>query len=492
MTSTSAQSTLNVRCPSCGTPRDRNFRRFRPGLAIACDNAAMASLIREKNGTYRLGFIDPRGIRRSLRIGKTTELAAMTFKRNVELILADAGSGSQQPTEVAQWVIRLSPTLRTKLANCGLVTPKPKSASVNEIVQRFTELRSVKPSTQAAYRQTTQSLCSFFGSELSIDRIDTSEAERWQRSLADEGLALATRAKRTIVAKAIFRRAVMWGVITRSPFDHLKAGSQSNPARSFYVGRPQFCDVMDQAPSQEWRALLAACRFGGLRCPSEIRGFRWRDIDMERGAMTVRSPKTESHAGHAVRLVPMDPLVRVELGKLRGTSNDADEIFAELGSQISMRTRFQKFIKRAGQHPWPRLFQNLRASCATDWVQRFPAHEVAKWLGHSPLVAQQHYLMPNDLHFQAATQAGANAERELGSEAGVKPSQSVAQNWRWSGAVTSGHVRTGLNATREHERGCELPGGISQPRSRSVNGRRGTRTPVGVSQQIYSLPSLAT
>ena len=136
------------------------------------------------------------------------------------------------------------------------------------------------------------------------------------------------------------------------------------------------------------------------------------------------------------------------------------------------------------------MFQNLRASCATDWVQRFPAHEVAKWLGHSPLVAQQHYLMPNDLHFQAATQAGANAERELGSEAGVKPSQSVAQNWRWSGAVTSGHVRTGLNATREHERGCELPGGISQPRSRSVNGRRGTRTPEGVRQQIYSLPSL--
>jgi integrase len=57
------------------------------------------------------------------------------------------------------------------------------------------------------------------------------------------------------------------------------------------------------------------------------------------------------------------------------------------------------------------MFQNLRASCATDWVQRFPAHEVAKWLGHSPLVAQQHYLMPNDLHFQAATQAGAIAER---------------------------------------------------------------------------------
>jgi hypothetical protein len=32
-------------------------------------------------------------------------------------------------------------------------------------------------------------------------------------------------------------------------------------------------------------------------------------------------------------------------------------------------------------------FQQLRASCETDWFERFPAHAVAGWLGHFPLIA---------------------------------------------------------------------------------------------------------
>src|SRR5690606_38133762 len=55
-----------------------------------------------------------------------------------------------------------------------------------------------------------------------------------------------------------------------------------------------------------------------------------------------------------------------------------------------------------GETPWPRLFHNLRASCATDWSDRFPAHAVAKWLGHSPLIAATHYLQTRDAHFDAA------------------------------------------------------------------------------------------
>ena len=60
-------------------------------------------------------------------------------------------------------------------------------------------------------------------------------------------------------------------------------------------------------------------------------------------------------------------------------------------------------VTRAGLTPWPRTFQNLRASCETDWVDRCPAHAVAKWLGHSPLIAAQHYLHVRDAHFDLIT-----------------------------------------------------------------------------------------
>jgi hypothetical protein len=44
----------------------------------------------------------------------------------------------------------------------------------------------------------------------------------------------------------------------------------------------------------------------------------------------------------------------------------------------------------------------MRASCATDWAEALPAHVVAKWLGHSPLVAAKHSLQTRDAHFEVA------------------------------------------------------------------------------------------
>jgi hypothetical protein len=45
---------------------------------------------------------------------------------------------------------------------------------------------------------------------------------------------------------------------------------------------------------------------------------------------------------------------------------------------------------------------STRASCAADWAEALPAHVVAKWLGHSPLVAAKHYRQTRDAHFEVA------------------------------------------------------------------------------------------
>jgi hypothetical protein len=70
------------------------------------------------------------------------------------------------------------------------------------------------------------------------------------------------------------------------------------------------------------------------------------------------------------------------------------------------RQHFTKIITRAGHKPWPRLFHNLRASCATDWVERYPNHVVAKWLGHSPMIAATHYLQTRERHFEDVVTGG--------------------------------------------------------------------------------------
>jgi integrase len=117
-------------------------------------------------------------------------------------------------------------------------------------------------------------------------------------------------AKRVHVVRAIFKRAVRWGLIPSSPFADLRAGSQSNPDRAFHVAPESIRAIMAACPDDQWRAVVALSRFAGLRCPSEIVALRWGDVNWERGRLMVRSPKTAGHEGHAVRVVPIAPELR--------------------------------------------------------------------------------------------------------------------------------------------------------------------------------------
>ena len=102
---------------------------------------------------------------------------------------------------------------------------------------------------------------------------------------------------------------------------------------------------------------------------------------------------------------------------------------------VNLRTYLERIIGNAGHTLWPRLLQNLRASCATDWVEKYPSHVVAKWLGHSPKVAAQHYLMSRDHHFEdvvgggeSSPLTGADAGRGSQSECDAKCASIATRN----------------------------------------------------------------
>ena len=91
---------------------------------------------------------------------------------------------------------------------------------------------------------------------------------------------------------------------------------------------------------------------------------------------------------------------------------DVSAMSKAAGGGLNLRTTFTKIVARAGCKPWPRLFQNLRASCETDWVEKHPAHECAAWLGHSPAIAAAHYLQARNHHFEAVVNAGRKSDAE--------------------------------------------------------------------------------
>ncbi len=132
-------------------------------------------------------------------------------------------------------------------------------------------------------------------------------------------------------------------------------------------------------------------------------------VNWAKGRLTARAKKTEHHgADHAVRVVPICPELRALLAEAFERAEPGATSIAPMASRpgVNLRTYLERIIGNAGHTLWPRLLQNLRASCATDWVEKYPSHVVAKWLGHSPKVAAQHYLMSRDPHFEDVVGGG--------------------------------------------------------------------------------------
>ncbi len=264
-----------------------------------------------------------------------------------------------------------------------------------------------------------------------------SSRRAWARFQTTKKLAAATLAKRVKVAKAVFRKAVRWGLIPTSPFADLRAGSQSNADRAFYVSIETIEAVLAACPDDEWRAIVGLSRFAGLRCPSEVAALRWGDVNWDRGRLMVRSPKTAGHEGHAVRVVPIDRALRPILQDLFDRADvGVEAVVPRLRDPgVNLRTQFERIITKAGLKSWPRLFHNMRASCATDWIAEYPVPDVSNWLGHSATIGAAHYWQPRDANMDRA--AGMDSEQsKSGAKSGAQAARKAARH------PTAG-VRTG-------------------------------------------------
>jgi len=367
----------------------------------------------------RVVFRDGDGKQRSVRLGECLKSDAIMAHMAIGHLVIAKRHGSVPHPDAVRWLGRIDDVLYARVVAHGLCQPRKKAAALTlaELLERFDAAVAVKSGTRTTYLQALGMLRDHFGESMPVDSITPAHADEWRKAIAEpvtakgwdgkettRRLAPATVAKRVRVAKAVFRKALKWGLIPSNPFADLRAGSQSNPDRAFYVDAETIRAILAVCPDDQWQAIIALSRYAGLRCPSEVAALRWADVNWERGRLMVRSVKTEGHEGHAVRVVPIGPELRSILQDLFDHAEPGTEAVVPRlrDPKTNLRTQFERIIAKAGVKPWPRLFHNMRASCATDWVERFPAHVVASWLGHSPLIAAQHYLQTRDAHFDMA------------------------------------------------------------------------------------------
>jgi hypothetical protein len=147
--------------------------------------------------------------------------------------------------------------------------------------------------------------------------------------------------------------------------------------------------------------------------PSEALSLRWTDIDWHQGTILVSVPKLEHLEGHEDRLIPIFSELRPYLQECFDTAEPGSEFVITRNrppvlksgagwANANMRTRFLKILKLAGVKPWPRLWNNLRASREVELCDQYPEHVACLWIGNSRAVAREHYLSITQEHMQRA------------------------------------------------------------------------------------------
>lgn len=208
-------------------------------------------------------------------------------------------------------------------------------------------------------------------------------------------------------ANALFNWAIAEEILTSNPFKGIKTGSYMNPERDYYLPADRLPALLAACPSQDWRVLILLARRLGLRIPSESSALRWENVGFQEKIITIYAPKTDKK-----RLAPLFPDVAEALEALKREQEETKTLghyvlrIDARGYEKNLRTQFERIIERAGLDPWPRLFQNLRKSAASDIFEAFGAVAEKEWLGHSQETAMKHYLHSTPETFKKASSWG--------------------------------------------------------------------------------------
>jgi len=379
----------------------------------------MASIIKRPEGNKWIQFVDGDGRRQTVRLGQMDVKGAEQVCTKIQALLAVKMTGGTFDRDLAGWLAKIDSSLQNKLAAVGLCEPR-ESAFLEPFIRQYVEGRTdVKPATKEVWRQGEKGLIDFFSGMKGMGNITPGDADRYKLHLVGKGLASMTVRKRLQFATMIFRAALRRRLITESPFADVSVKA-SMPNRERFISVVETEALIKACPNQDWKAIVALSRYGGLRCPSEVLSLRRQDIDWDAGRILVRSPKTEHHPGKESRTIPLFPELRTVLSETFhlapvGAVYVVDERMRASSQgkagwrNCNLRTQFERIIRNAGLTPWPRLFHNLRSSRQTELAECFPSHVVCGWLGNSEDVARKHYFQTTDEHFDRAQKSSADA-----------------------------------------------------------------------------------
>lgn len=388
----------------------------------------MASSHKDSKG-WRICFVNPNGDKKQIRPGKGTNKAtANQISRHIGELVACAASQGTLSRATALWLGDIGDKLHAKLANAGLVeqrkpdVPAVKVKLTDFVVEFIADGKTShgKPAAKNTICKwkTLQAYLKRFFRNRAIDDITPKDAQDFRKYLEahrfaktkanPKGRPLSENGKRKLIAtaKVIFNAAVRVDLISKNPFEHEVSSTTANRSRDFYITSAMAVQLLDACPDVQWRLMFSLWRLAGLR-KMEIFHLSWSDVLWDQGKLRVHIPKTQHHEGKAIRYVPIGDILPYLEAAFAEAEPGTDCVITRYNkTNLNLHKPFLQIVDNAGLVPWPKLFQNLRASCETQWLDSgLPAHVVANWMGHSVQVQNDSYAQVDDHHFDRFNEA---------------------------------------------------------------------------------------
>lgn len=241
----------------------------------------MATLSRKDNG-WLIQFFDENKKRRPIYLGKRySKKTVMELKEIVETLLRCRDNGISLPDKkTVAWIESACSEIQDKLAAVGLIE-KPSIHTAEELWNACLDAKQdIKDSTQETYFHARRRFFEFFKPQIVLTELEPAHFQRWKESLR-KTLEASTVAGTIVKTKAVFNWAVRSGWLEKSPLEGVGRGSFVNKKNDRFVTMDEYRRLLDACPCQDWRAIIALARIGGLRAPSEVLKLRWADVNWE-------------------------------------------------------------------------------------------------------------------------------------------------------------------------------------------------------------------
>lgn len=385
----------------------------------------MSSLSKNKTTKiYRLGYTY-QNKREQIVLGKVSKTVAVQFQLHFDQLLQAKQMSATIPPIIIQWLDNLDDKYHSKLVRKGFATARVQ-ATLSDFTSDYIEGHDAKKSTKQVMRRAQRYLLDFYG-DIDIRVITRDSVEKWETATIQGG---GGRSKNTIrraagYARQFMNAAVKQGIITENPFHAISAQVTPNRDRMHYITREATYAMIEAAPTDEWKALIAVLRFAGPRSPSELIPMRWEDVNwgkikpsMKRlrvdtddvATLKIKNVKTANHKTE-YRVFPLFESFAVFLRKIKQDTGPIFPMLHEVDAEsVPRRLRYfmlKSILPVAGLAQWPRLFQAFRASCATDFITDGESIDIAAvYMGHSPEELRKSYYM----------QTGEQIENSLNNE----------------------------------------------------------------------------